>query len=249
MTGIVARATALALVGPSLCTNADWLRLSVGTTAAVFGAANEIRDNYSPWWRWLARWRSAAPKKMLGMRKEAAELLRPLYEERLGAVIKGKAGGYVDSLAWLLRLQGANRSSSLEDVADQQLFLSIASIHTTSATSTSILFDLMSRPEDQDDVRGDIRRAVKEKGDAAWTLQDVASMRRLDSFMKESQRMHPLGFSKCFFLPVFPFLSLCYCFVFPSIAADATRKPTTLPHFLFPPFYLAFPFYTYPPSK
>ena len=189
---MVARVTALALVGPELCRNPEWLELSIGTTHAIMGAANVIRDTYSPRWRWLARWQNEAPKQMIAMRKKAIKLLAPLYKDRADAR-KRDVSYYNDCLHWLLRLKSAEKS--IDRIADQQLFLTIASMHTTSATLTSTLFDMLAHPKYQAEILDDIKQAMEEKGDGPWTLQNVASMRKLDSFMKESQRIHPLGFS------------------------------------------------------
>ncbi|KAI5928464.1 cytochrome P450 [Camillea tinctor] len=191
VSSVVSQATAFILVGPELCRNPEWLQIALTTTFAVFGAANEIRDNFTPRWRWLARWKSEAPQQLQKIRARTIELLRPLYQERLDAIKKGRTSAFKDTLNWLLRLDSAEKS--MARIADQQLFLTLTSMHTTSGTLTSALFDMLSHPEYHDELTEEMKQAIAE-GDGPWTLQQVSKMRKLDSFMKESQRVHPIGF-------------------------------------------------------
>ncbi|KAI1505447.1 cytochrome P450 [Biscogniauxia marginata] len=191
VSSVVSRATALVLVGPELCRNPEWLQIALTTTFAVFGAANAIRDNFTPRWRWLSRWKSDAPKQLREIRAKATKLLRPLYNERLSSIKKGRTSSFKDTMNWLLRLDSAEKS--MARIADQQLFLTLASVHTTSATLTTALFDMLSHSEYHEELAEEMRQAIAER-DGPWTLQHVSKMRKLDSFMKESQRVHPIGF-------------------------------------------------------
>ncbi|KAI1170862.1 cytochrome P450 [Nemania sp. FL0916] len=191
---IATQVNSYALVGPSLCRDPRWIQISLQCVMIVFGAAKAIRDNYTPRWRWLARWQSDAPAQLRAMRAQAVEMLRPLYKERKDA-LNSKASqddeAHLDCVNWLLQLK--NSDTSIEKIADQELFLAIASTHTTSATLTSILFDLLAHPQSQDELRAEVNEALEECG-GKWTLQRVAQMKKMDSFMKESNRLNPIGF-------------------------------------------------------
>ncbi|KAI0109881.1 cytochrome P450 [Daldinia grandis] len=199
---ISSRATAFALVGPELCRNEEWLKLSIETTFAIFGAANSIRNNYSPHWRWLARYQSDAPKQLRKMRAKAVDLLRPAYADRLDTIKSKNAEHspstkFTDTIYWLLGNREADRS--LAGIADQELFLTTASVHTTSGTLQAALFDWLANTEYHGDIAAEAREVVAEArgdgdGKCRWDMQRVAKLRKLDSFMKESARMHPIGF-------------------------------------------------------
>jgi cytochrome P450 len=196
LSSVATQVNSYSLVGPSLCRNPKWIQMSLQCVLIVFGAAKAIRDNYSPRWRWLARWQSDAPKQLQEMRAQAVELLKPLYKERMEALGKNTgrdSSAYLDCVNWLLQLK--NSDTSLEKVADQELFLAIASTHTTSSTLTSVLFDLVAHPEYHEEILAEVRQALEECG-GEWTLQRIAQMKKLDSFMKESNRLNPIGFSK-----------------------------------------------------
>ncbi|KAI1463645.1 cytochrome P450 [Daldinia caldariorum] len=202
ITKIVSQVMAIALVGPELCRNEEWLKLSIETTFAVFGAANSIRNDYTPHWRWLAKYQNDAPKQLRAIRAKAAELLRPVYAKRLDGVKSkkvdnGSSSKFSDTVYWLLGNREVNKS--LARIADQELFLTTASIHTTSGTLNSILFDWLAHTEYHDDIEAEVREVVAEaqkddSGKDRWDMQRIAKLRKLDSFMTESVRMHPIGF-------------------------------------------------------
>ena len=45
-------------------------------------------------------------------------------------------------------------------------------------------------------LRGEAERALRRSG-GAWTLETLKNLPRLDSFLKESQRLNSLSFRKC----------------------------------------------------
>ncbi|KAF4234965.1 hypothetical protein CNMCM8980_003643 [Aspergillus fumigatiaffinis] len=98
---------------------------------------------------------------------------------------------YIDCLHWLLNTKTGDKS--LGQIADEQLFLTVASMHTTSSSVTSVLYDLLIRLEYCAEITQEVQDTLAECG-GNWTLQQVAKMKKLDSFMKESQRVHPIGF-------------------------------------------------------
>lgn len=197
----VSRMISYILVGPSLCRNPEWLQIAIETTFSIVEASLEIRGKYTANWRWLARWQNGTAQRLGQIRKSAMDLLGPLHEERLQA-IKQKTGRnsagseiFHDTLYWIL---GREPDKSLRGVVDQQLFLTLASIHTTSGTLQSILFDWLAHPEYHADITAEINDALAElkSSGGKWTLQRVAAMKKLDSFMKESTRVNPLGFGR-----------------------------------------------------
>ena len=78
--------------------------------------------------------------------------------------------------------------------AHMQLILSLASIHTTSMACTQTLFDLISHPEYIPVIREEVEQVLKEDG--GWKKTSLTKMRKLDSFMRESQRLNPPSLCK-----------------------------------------------------
>ena len=163
--------------------------MSVETTITVMGAGAEIREKYPPSLRWLAPYLLNGPKLSLANRKRAAEVLLPVYEKRMAG--KGDGTGHGDGIEWLIAAAGA-RKKTLQELADEQLFLSITSIHSTTASTLSILHDLADHRKFCDEILDEIQTVQKKHG-PKWTKQSLAKLDKLDSFMKESQRVHPIG--------------------------------------------------------
>lgn len=90
-----------------------------------------------------------------------------------------------------------------EDMFKYQMALAFASIDTTSQTTFHAILDMASRPQYIQPLRDEIDRVLHEDGhdndDDGFPKLKKSSMpklRKLDSFMKESQRFSPLGLSK-----------------------------------------------------
>ncbi|KAJ2984970.1 hypothetical protein NUW58_g5785 [Xylaria curta] len=193
-TNIVSRTVSFILVGPTLCRNREWQQIAIEATFAIVEASLGLRAKYTPNWRWLARWQDGTGQRLGEIRKRAMELVKPLYDERRQALNQKDGQSFYDTIYWLLSKREADKS--LKGVVDQQLFMTLASIHTTGGTLQSILFDWLDHPEYHAEITAEINEALAEvqSSGGKWTLQRVAAMKKLDSFMKESTRINPVGF-------------------------------------------------------
>ncbi|TLS29150.1 hypothetical protein PpBr36_02038 [Pyricularia pennisetigena] len=192
---IIARTMSYVIVGPTLCRDPEWQRIAIEATFAIVEGAMGVRAKYTPNWRWLARWQDHSAEKLGVLRLKAMELIRPLYKERLAALKEdgGESQRFYDTIFWTMNKRKVDKS--LKAIVDQQLFLTLASIHTTAGTLQSILCDWLAHPEYHDEILAEVNEGLagfKSAGDK-WTQQEVAKMKKLDSFMKESTRMNPVG--------------------------------------------------------
>ncbi|KAL8840020.1 MAG: hypothetical protein Q9170_001504 [Blastenia crenularia] len=185
----IAQVTTRVLCGQELARNEEWIKMSVETTINAMQTGAAIREKYPPYLRWLAPYLMDGPKLSLANRKRAAKVILPIFEKRMAG--KGDGTGHSDGIQWLIAAAGARKKSALE-LADEQLFLSIASIHSTSASVLSILHDLADHQTDCDEIIQEIQSVRKDFG-SPWSKSSLAKLERLDSFMKESQRVHPIG--------------------------------------------------------
>ncbi|KAI0185013.1 cytochrome P450 [Xylaria flabelliformis] len=191
---IVARTMSYVLVGPALCRNTEWQRIAIEATFAIVEASLGLRSRYTPNWRWLARWQDGTAVKLEEIRKKTKELIKPLYDERRQALKHNDSSSFYDTIYWIMNKRKVDKS--LDGIVDQQLFLTLTSIHTTAGTLQSILFDWLDHPEYHAEIKAEINEALAEvqSSGGKWTLQRVAAMKKLDSFMKESTRINPVGF-------------------------------------------------------
>ncbi|KAI1819730.1 cytochrome P450 [Xylaria intraflava] len=190
----VSRLMSYILVGPALCRNPEWQQIAIEATFVIVETALGLRAKYTPNWRWLARWQADTTKKLGEIRQKAADLIKPLYDERRQSINQNDERSFYDTLYWVLSKDKADKS--LKGIVDQQLFLTLASIHTTAGSLHSILFDWLDHPECHAEIMAEINEALAEvqSSGGKWTLQRVAAMKKLDSFMKESTRVNPQGF-------------------------------------------------------
>lgn len=186
---VISKVTGQVLVGTELARNPEWSQLTIANTMAIMTAAQTIRAKFSPRWRWLARWFYPGSRELRALRKRAAQLLAPVYEKRI-ACAKSNGPKYRDSIQWLLDNSG-KQQKGLQQLADEQLFLYTAGIHSTGSTVISILYDILAHPEYLPEIMEEVQQTLKES--PQWTKQSLAKLRKLDSFMKESQRLNPAG--------------------------------------------------------
>jgi cytochrome P450 len=87
-------------------------------------------------------------------------------------------------------MDDANESDSTpEKLAHRLLILILASVHTTTMTGACAFYDLYARPESFQPLREEIEARLREEG--GWGKTTLTKMNKVDSFLKESQRISP----------------------------------------------------------
>jgi ent-kaurene oxidase len=189
----VARISARAFVGEDLAHNDEWVRLCIQITGDTMAAARELRKRYYKDFRWLARWFLPGAQKVLQMRRRAAQLLTPQVQDALANPDATEPNG----IQWYIsRLTARKKTLDIQQLADDNMFIAIASVHATSSTILSMLYDLIDRPDDRQEIMDEIRNVWAEEENGTWSKTGLMKLEKLDSFMKESQRFHPLGMGK-----------------------------------------------------
>ncbi|KFY73381.1 hypothetical protein V499_06551 [Pseudogymnoascus sp. VKM F-103] len=88
----------------------------------------------------------------------------------------------------------AKESEVLTGVIGRLLDFSFAAVDTTTITLTHCIHDLVSHPPSlYASPILEQARAVLAANDGVWTTQALSALPLLDSFIKESQRLHPIG--------------------------------------------------------
>ncbi|KAI0169271.1 cytochrome P450 [Hypoxylon sp. FL1284] len=184
---MVAKISGAIFIGPELCRSEVYLSASTGYTLDFINAVTNIK-RWSRRWRWIGRYFTPEIGKLFAERRKAHDFLRPILEQRRQAM---QAGHDMpdDALQWMLNRQDEYGLSD-KVLAETQLNLSMAAIHTTTLTVTMILYDLVVRPDIILELRKEID-AVLAANDGVMTSQALFQMKLLDSVMKESQRVNP----------------------------------------------------------
>lgn len=104
--------------------------------------------------------------------------------------MEGRDEKHDDFLQWMMEDPNLSSSDGRPDkLAHRQLILSLAAIHTTSMAATHALYDLCAHPEYLEPLRDELVAVLKEDG--GWCKQTLNKLVKLDSFLKESQRINP----------------------------------------------------------
>ncbi|KAJ7660365.1 cytochrome P450 [Mycena polygramma] len=177
---IVARTSNRLFVGLPLCREPEYLQLNIDYTITIFTCGQLIR---------------LIPEFLKPSLRHALKFVGPLLNERLdkenryGSNYPGRPGSSSyhsnDLISWLLDLaEGEERTAPA--LASRLLVTNMAAIHTASTTLTQALYDLAVNPEYILPMREEAERVVTAEG---WTKTALNSMHKIDSFLRESQRL------------------------------------------------------------
>ena len=76
-----------------------------------------------------------------------------------------------------------------EKLARRALIMGLASIHLTTLAAAHVIYDLCARPEYIEPLREELLQALKQ--DKGWDRPTTARLAKMDSFLRESQRLSP----------------------------------------------------------
>lgn len=191
--------SARVMVGPELCK--EWPAISLQYLNAALKAPGVVRQKYHPRLFWAAKYLSPEVKDVLKVRRQAAEFVRPELEARQAAFRSAESEGTVgsfkkhdDFIQWLMDEHRARGKEVTPDELVQNIFITmVASMHGTSSIGYSVLLDLLAHPDALVDIKDEINRVKREElqDNQIWTRHALGELRLLDSFMRETHRMHP----------------------------------------------------------
>jgi cytochrome P450 len=184
MMKIVCRTSNRLFVGLPLCRDPDYRQLNEQFTIDVILGAGLI--NMFP--RVLKPIVGRLLTKVPANIKRAISHVRPLIEAQLEQE-KQFGKDWPDKpnnlISWLLdEAQGSQRN--IDNLAIRILAINFAAIHTTSHAFTSTLYNLVAHPEYVAPMREEVEAVIEADG---WTKVSMGKMRKVDSFIKESQRL------------------------------------------------------------
>ncbi|KAF7367735.1 hypothetical protein MSAN_00837400 [Mycena sanguinolenta] len=191
MMAIVARVSSRLFVGLPLCRDKAYLANNVSYTIDVFRSANKI-TLFSPFLR---------PQDLcsLDLQQEQEQCqghgnFRSTYRRetsqrsRVGSRLAWETGEN-DFLSWMLNVAEGDQRAVLP-LTLRILSVNMAAIHTSSRAFAHALFDLTTHPEYLLPMREEAERVVAEEG---WSKAALDSMVKIDSFLRESQRLNTSG--------------------------------------------------------
>ncbi|KAE9393372.1 cytochrome P450 [Gymnopus androsaceus JB14] len=188
---IISRTSNRVFVGAPLCRDPDYINLNIEFTVDAVNGAQTLHRCPTILKPIVCQFMTNVPTGV----KRATKHLEPLILERLqkeeeygSSEWPGKPN---DLISWLLdEAKGERRNNIVYNIVLRILNINFAAIHTTSVACTTSLFRLACNSELVQTLREEVETVVRELG---WTKAAMGQMRKLDSFMKEAQRLSGLG--------------------------------------------------------
>ncbi|KAI1319567.1 cytochrome P450 [Xylariaceae sp. FL0255] len=187
---VVARVSARILVGPETCRNEEWLSTAIHFTENSYTVIMTLRMLPSYLHPMAAPFIPAYWRVRANV-ATAKRIISPIIEQRRARQAKAGPEGYKkdeDLLQWMLDM-GNSVEGQPDKLAHRQLMLSLAGIHTTTMSTSHAIYDLCEHPEYFSPLRDELRQILDANG--GWHRPIIPKFKKLDSFLKESQRMNP----------------------------------------------------------
>jgi len=185
MMKVVSRASNRIFVGLPLCRNTDYVDLNVQFTIDVIKTASILRmfpDFLKPIVNSLI---SVLPKRIEHGLRHLAPIIHARRQEREQ---KGHEKP-LDFLTWIMD-EAKGEETTDRNLTLRILIINFTAIHTSSTTFVHAFYYLAAFPEYMQPLREEVEEVVKSEG---WTKAGLDRMHKLDSFIKESQRLNPIS--------------------------------------------------------
>ncbi|KAJ7203041.1 cytochrome P450 [Mycena pura] len=185
---IVSRVSNRLFVGLPLCRNRDYLENNANYAVNVMQSAKQI-NLFPPFLRPLVgRLVSSKNENFDIAMKHLGTIVeeRLAKEDELGPDWPEKPN---DLISWLLAAaQGSDRT--VPNLVRRVLQTNMAAIHTSTNAFSLALYDLTAHPEHFLPMREEAERVVARDG---WSKAALNNMHKIDSFLRESQRLVGIG--------------------------------------------------------
>lgn len=191
---LIVRATSRVVAGEALRRNEQWLNTASSYSVNV-GLTVLLLRPFPKFMRAFVAPFLPPVRQMKHQLRFVKELFIPMINERRAAEAADDPR-YVkpdDFLQWMMDMAEDEQDLNPEMMAHHMLLLmSLAVVHTSSMAMCHALYDLILMPEYLDPLREEISRTLSSGWDNA-SRASLESQRRLDSFLRESQRFGPPG--------------------------------------------------------
>ncbi|KAI0640042.1 cytochrome P450 [Trametes polyzona] len=185
---IIARASNRIFVGLPACRDQEYLDLTISFTKDIVMDGTFVKIFPKALRPYVGKYWSNARSNL----RKAISRLKPVIDARRGEMEKygdDWAGKPNDLLQWIMDV-AQSKDCSDQAIVSRIMLVCFASIHTSSDSFTQAIYHLAERPEYLGPLREEIESILSEEG---WTKNAMDKMRKLDSFLRESQRHNGVG--------------------------------------------------------
>ncbi|KAK7706830.1 hypothetical protein SLS57_009501 [Botryosphaeria dothidea] len=184
---VIGQATSRVFLGSELSCNQEWHELCQTYAVAGF-AGQQAMLSWSPMLRPLVYWFLPECRRLRELSKIGHRVIQPYINAHREALRTAEKEGREppksdNMIGWMEEVAKGRKF----DIADAQIMLSVAAIHTTAEASVWWMADLINHPEYAGPLREEI---VSVLGKGGWQKNSLNQMMLHDSFIKESHRRH-----------------------------------------------------------
>ena len=207
---IVALLSGRTFVGLPLSRDKEWTNPTINFTGDTLRAVRAI-EKCHPLIRPRISHLLPEVKGLRAYREFAGEKLKPQVDAILTRRSE-KANGHVPAdlldddivkgdfnmIHWILNhLKDINSANAIL-LGQSQMLIAFAAIHTTSTALSHAIFDLAAHPQYITELREEIEKVIADENypDKMLRKTSIPKLRKLDSFIKESQRISPPAMSE-----------------------------------------------------
>jgi cytochrome P450 len=188
---LVSRISARIFLGKPLCRDERWLEISTEYTENVFVSLVVLRLFPRILHGVVAYFLPSTWISCAYIRKAKRLIVPEINRRRFCDADQGKSRSDMNLLDWMLEIASPQESNPA-DLAHLEVVMSLASIHTSQMNAVHVLFDLAAHPQYVQELRDEIQQVLREDGAwRQWTKSSFSKLKKLDSFMRESQRHNP----------------------------------------------------------
>lgn len=190
---IVALISGRIFIGPEMNRDPEYQRCIIRYTQEVFFAVGAMQTIH-PWLRGLYTRMGWVPEinKVNESHRSMRRILGPIITQRLEALAAGE-NLPEDMVSWNLINSPNDIRASVKVQAHNQLQASMMAILTTSLTGSHAIFDMAHRPGDQKPLQEELASVMAQEKLGYLSKTSTPKLKLLDSFLKESQRLNPIG--------------------------------------------------------
>ena len=187
---MVSRLTARIFVGFPLCRNEKWLSINAGIVEELFKTMFVLRL-FPPMFHPIVSVLLPFQWRLWSYLRQIHSLLIPMIEQRRDSG-KEELGIYEkpqDIIQWMMDLANEQESDPA-NLASRYVYTILGSIHTVRGAIIDTLYDICAHQDEYlQPLRIEMEQAIRDDG--GWGQSTAAKMTKMDSFMKETQRLNP----------------------------------------------------------
>ncbi|KNG90233.1 cytochrome P450 monooxygenase [Aspergillus nomiae NRRL 13137] len=189
---LVTHSTSRIIIGQRLCRSEQWINTMTNCTYEVCITVKKLQLVPRLLRRLIAPFLPSVRRLEMQLRWIAEQLIVPIIQHRRGRELNEPSYKKQDDfLQWMMDLADNDSDRDPMNLAyGLMITMALAVVQTSTMLITHAMYDLLVHPEYFEPLRDEIHETLR-NGWIRASLSNFGAQRRLDSFLRESQRLNP----------------------------------------------------------